>query len=261
MMHITYLSQQHRFMQVNGLIEEMARSDRYQGSAYNLLKNNCNDFSNDLCKRLTGGRGIPKWVNRGARALDKILDSAERVASHPVTKSVKQAFCYAGRGVSEGVTVGVSAVKKTMEASQEGLKDFLSQIERFQCLGGAGLLRTCYGEGDLQEPETAATTKDTTNPPPEQARRRTSKDERKKQRKLRSAANCGRESSPSAKRLSGGESTHAEQNISPAAEISAPSLTPTPVRGTSEFKGLGCRSKAETGNKRARESATQGASL
>mmetsp|Transcript_13273 Transcript_13273/g.21663 ORF Transcript_13273/g.21663 Transcript_13273/m.21663 type:complete len:331 (-) Transcript_13273:714-1706(-) len=117
---------------VKDLIEKMAQSDRYQGSAYNMLKNNCNDFSNDLCQRLTGGRGIPKWVNRGARTLDKILDSAEKVASHPVTKSVKQAFCYAGRGVSEGVTVGVSAVRKTMEVLLNAAKITNSSLGTFQ---------------------------------------------------------------------------------------------------------------------------------
>jgi len=35
-------------------------SSRYNKGTYHMLQNNCNDFSDDLCKFLTG-KGIPKY--------------------------------------------------------------------------------------------------------------------------------------------------------------------------------------------------------
>uniref|UniRef100_A0AC35UC26 DUF862 domain-containing protein n=1 Tax=Rhabditophanes sp. KR3021 TaxID=114890 RepID=A0AC35UC26_9BILA len=46
-------------------------SSTYQGKNYHLLKQNCNNFSNDFCRKLTG-KGIPKKINRIAFIIDKI---------------------------------------------------------------------------------------------------------------------------------------------------------------------------------------------
>jgi len=48
-------------------IDEIIReaSDRFQGTSYNLLTNNCNHFTSYLCQRLTG-RPAPRWLNRAA---------------------------------------------------------------------------------------------------------------------------------------------------------------------------------------------------
>ncbi|KAG0582829.1 hypothetical protein KC19_3G089400 [Ceratodon purpureus] len=45
-------------------IEQCA--DEYYGDTYHLIVKNCNHFSEDVCKRLTG-KSIPGWVNRLAR--------------------------------------------------------------------------------------------------------------------------------------------------------------------------------------------------
>lgn len=45
-------------------VEHMAGS--YNGDSYHLIAKNCNHFTDDICKRLTG-KSIPGWVNRLAR--------------------------------------------------------------------------------------------------------------------------------------------------------------------------------------------------
>lgn len=47
--------------EVQDAVQEMG--EVYKGNAYHLLQRNCNTFSNDLCKRLTG-KEAPAWVNR-----------------------------------------------------------------------------------------------------------------------------------------------------------------------------------------------------
>ncbi|KAG8065607.1 hypothetical protein GUJ93_ZPchr0004g39044 [Zizania palustris] len=39
---------------------------QYNGNAYHLISKNCNHFTDDVCKNLTG-KSIPGWVNRLAR--------------------------------------------------------------------------------------------------------------------------------------------------------------------------------------------------
>lgn len=48
--------------QVRHVLERI--SLEYPGHSYHLLHRNCNHFSDDLCRRLTGGRGLPSFVNR-----------------------------------------------------------------------------------------------------------------------------------------------------------------------------------------------------
>jgi len=160
--------------------------------------------------------------------------SYELQSRHTGTSLVSSAVCF-----SYEQSIVWCFFNVQLQASQEGLKDFLSQMERFQCLGGGG--RTCYGENDLQEPETTATTKGTTNPPSQV--RQTSKEGEKKQRNRRS-----------------GKTARTEQNKFPAAEKSA-SLSSTSVVSTNEFKGLGSSSVAEIGKKRSHGSTPQGTSL
>lgn len=45
-------------------VEHMAGS--YNGDSYHLIAKNCNHFTDDICRRLTG-KPIPGWVNRLAR--------------------------------------------------------------------------------------------------------------------------------------------------------------------------------------------------
>lgn len=45
-------------------LEDLAEG--YHGDMYHLIFKNCNHFTDDLCKRLTGNR-IPRWVNRLAK--------------------------------------------------------------------------------------------------------------------------------------------------------------------------------------------------
>jgi len=49
-------------------IEDIIRdaSAKFPGERYNLLSNNCNHFTNYMCKVLTG-REMPAWINRAAR--------------------------------------------------------------------------------------------------------------------------------------------------------------------------------------------------
>ncbi|GKV10827.1 hypothetical protein SLEP1_g22139 [Rubroshorea leprosula] len=41
-------------------------SQKYHGDTYHLIAKNCNHFTDDICKQLTG-KSIPGWVNRLAR--------------------------------------------------------------------------------------------------------------------------------------------------------------------------------------------------
>lgn len=41
-------------------------SEEFLGGEYRLLERNCNHFSEELCRRLTG-QGVPAWVNRASR--------------------------------------------------------------------------------------------------------------------------------------------------------------------------------------------------
>ncbi|KAG2205935.1 hypothetical protein INT46_002226 [Mucor plumbeus] len=59
-MGYTNLSQQ----QVDKVLQEISKE--YVGTSYKLLTRNCNHFSEDLCKRLTG-KQAPGWVNRAAK--------------------------------------------------------------------------------------------------------------------------------------------------------------------------------------------------
>uniref|UniRef100_N1R0T5 Uncharacterized protein n=1 Tax=Aegilops tauschii TaxID=37682 RepID=N1R0T5_AEGTA len=52
-------------------IERLA--GKYHGNTYNLIAKNCNHFTDDVCRNLTG-KPIPGWVNRLAR-VDDDLDS------------------------------------------------------------------------------------------------------------------------------------------------------------------------------------------
>lgn len=58
-------------------IESMA--SEYHGDTYHLITKNCNHFTDDLSRRLTG-KGIPGWVNRLAgigEFLSEIIASGE----------------------------------------------------------------------------------------------------------------------------------------------------------------------------------------
>lgn len=50
--------------QVHTSIEDLAED--YHGDTYHLIIKNCNHFTADVCKRLTG-KPVPGWVNRLAR--------------------------------------------------------------------------------------------------------------------------------------------------------------------------------------------------
>ncbi|PLW22069.1 hypothetical protein PCASD_18080 [Puccinia coronata f. sp. avenae] len=47
------------------ILEQLARSPDWHGTAYDLLKKNCNSFSDHLCMLLTG-KHAPNWINRAA---------------------------------------------------------------------------------------------------------------------------------------------------------------------------------------------------
>jgi hypothetical protein len=49
--------------EVDAVIKEA--SERFQGTSYNLLRNNCNHFTSYLCEKLTS-RQAPRWINRAA---------------------------------------------------------------------------------------------------------------------------------------------------------------------------------------------------
>ncbi|KAJ0256693.1 PPPDE domain-containing protein [Hirschfeldia incana] len=51
-------------LEVRATMDQLA--DKYKGSSYNLITNNCNHFCDDTCLKLTGNP-IPSWVNRLAR--------------------------------------------------------------------------------------------------------------------------------------------------------------------------------------------------
>ncbi|TVU48710.1 hypothetical protein EJB05_08355 [Eragrostis curvula] len=59
--------------QVRTAIEDLAED--YHGDTYHLIIKNCNHFTADVCKRLTG-KPVPGWVNRLARLDDGLGSNA-----------------------------------------------------------------------------------------------------------------------------------------------------------------------------------------
>ena len=49
--------------EITSTIQDVA--ERFQGTSYNLLSNNCNHFTSYFCQRLTG-LDVPAWLNRAA---------------------------------------------------------------------------------------------------------------------------------------------------------------------------------------------------
>lgn len=49
--------------EIEAILDEV--SQEFQGRSYNLLTRNCNHFTSELCRRLTGQPG-PAWLNRAA---------------------------------------------------------------------------------------------------------------------------------------------------------------------------------------------------
>ncbi|GAA6058542.1 hypothetical protein JCM10212_006981 [Sporobolomyces blumeae] len=47
------------------IIQELKRDPAWNGTRYDLLKRNCNSFTEELVRRLTG-RTVPAWINRAA---------------------------------------------------------------------------------------------------------------------------------------------------------------------------------------------------
>lgn len=48
-------------------------STKYTSDAYNVVRNNCNHFTEELCQALCG-KDIPEWVNRPAKMGTSTLD-------------------------------------------------------------------------------------------------------------------------------------------------------------------------------------------
>ena len=61
-------------LEVRATMDQLA--DKYKGSSYNLITNNCNHFCDDTCMKLTGNP-IPSWVNRLAR-IGKLFGNTPR---------------------------------------------------------------------------------------------------------------------------------------------------------------------------------------
>ena len=49
--------------EIEAIVREV--SQKFLGTSYNLLSNNCNHFTTYLCQRLTG-KAAPSWINRAA---------------------------------------------------------------------------------------------------------------------------------------------------------------------------------------------------
>lgn len=85
---------------VLSLIDELA--DQWLGSEYHLLRHNCCDFSNDLCKRLEVG-AVPGWV-KSAAGLGATLDDIGH--ARPVTDAVSQGKQSRGVAAEESYQFG-----------------------------------------------------------------------------------------------------------------------------------------------------------
>jgi hypothetical protein len=56
---------------VISIVENMKRERNWRATQYQLLTRNCNDFTNELCERLTG-RGAPAWLSEFRCWLEKL---------------------------------------------------------------------------------------------------------------------------------------------------------------------------------------------
>lgn len=61
--------------EINEILASM--KEEYKGNEYHLVRHNCNNFSDDLCKRLCG-KGIPKWINRPASIASVFIGKRKR---------------------------------------------------------------------------------------------------------------------------------------------------------------------------------------
>lgn len=86
-------------------------SGKYHGDSYHLITKNCNHFTDDVCKRLTG-KSIPGWVNRLARLgsfcncllPENIQVTAVRhLPDHPTYSEDESSASFASSGMAESL--------------------------------------------------------------------------------------------------------------------------------------------------------------
>ncbi|GMP95714.1 hypothetical protein CsSME_00044652 [Camellia sinensis var. sinensis] len=95
-------------------------SGKYHGDTYHLIAKNCNHFTDEVCKRLTG-KNIPGWVNRLARLVSSSFCNCLLPESFHITavRHLPDRPAYS----DDGSDSGVSSV--TAESEEEELDHHL----------------------------------------------------------------------------------------------------------------------------------------
>ena len=101
--------------EIKAVVDSLSRD--YPGNTYHILTNNCNHFSADLCRRLTG-EDLPAWVNRLAY-LATWFPCLVPASLNPPTADADDAPAYAafaGEGFTLGTAVGSAPVAEATVA-------------------------------------------------------------------------------------------------------------------------------------------------
>jgi len=145
-------------------IEQCA--DEYYGDTYHLIIKNCNHFTDDVCRRLTG-RPIPGWVNRLARVgymCNCLLPEGLQVTTNDVPENCQHTAHNAANGTAEGKEMqeSESDQERALITTPSGNTQTLMRDSFKERIGqdGGHVLLTASRENTqtvLQPPELSAT--------------------------------------------------------------------------------------------------------
>lgn len=114
--------------EVYEIIRNLQKSEQWQGPSYDITRHNCNSFSDEFCKILTGN-GIPAWVNRVADGV-----SVARTGAEAAIDVAKQGAKEVQKGLD---AIAQTETFQTISATSKEIGDKIATSETFQSVKGA----------------------------------------------------------------------------------------------------------------------------